>query len=52
MSEMSALQRTVANFVDKAGTDSSGVDLEAALDGALGRYRQRFALGSHVGSGR
>jgi hypothetical protein len=52
MSEMSTLQRTVATFAEKAGTNSSGVNLEAALDGALGRYRERLALGGHVGSGR
>ncbi|MCA1847537.1 MAG: nucleotide pyrophosphohydrolase [Actinobacteria bacterium] len=32
--------------------NSSGVDLEAALDEALGKYRERFALGGDVGSGR
>jgi len=32
--------------------NSTGVDLEAALDGALGKYRERLALGDDVGSGR
>lgn len=31
------------------GTD---VDLEAALDGALNKYRERLALGGDAGSGR
>ncbi len=52
MSEISTLQRTVASFVKEAGAISSGVDLEAALDEALGKYRERFALGGDVGSGR
>jgi len=32
--------------------NSTGVDLEAALDGALGKYRERLALGDDAGSGR
>jgi hypothetical protein len=40
MSEMATLQRTVASFV------------EEALDRALGKYRERLALGDDVGSGR
>jgi NTP pyrophosphatase (non-canonical NTP hydrolase) len=32
--------------------NSTGVDLEAALGGALDRYRQRLALGDDAGSGR
>ena len=52
MSEMSTLQRTVASFVERAGANSTGVDLEAALDEALGKYRERFALGGDAGSGR
>ena len=52
MSEMSTLQRSVASFVEEAGVNSSGVNLEAALDEVLGKYRERFALGGDVGSGR
>jgi hypothetical protein len=52
MSEMSTLQRTVASFVEEAGANSTGVDLEAALGEALGKYRERFALGGDVGAGR
>ena len=49
MSEMATLQRTVASFVCLA--NDTGVDLETALDGALGKYRERLALGDDVGSG-
>jgi hypothetical protein len=52
MSEISTLQRTVASFVEEAGANRTGVDLEAALDEALGKYRERFALGADVGSER
>ena len=53
MSEMSTLQRTVASFVVRAGANSAGVDLEAAALGeALGKYRERLALGGGAGSGR
>jgi hypothetical protein len=52
MSEMTTLQRTVAIFVEEAGANSTGVNLEAALDEALGKYRERSALGGDVGSGR
>jgi NTP pyrophosphatase (non-canonical NTP hydrolase) len=31
--------------------NSTGVDLEAALDGALDKYRRRLALGGDPGSG-
>jgi NTP pyrophosphatase (non-canonical NTP hydrolase) len=31
---------------------STAVDLEAALDGALDKYRERMALGDDAGSGR
>ncbi len=31
--------------------NSTGVDLEAALNGALGKYRERLALGGDAGSG-
>ena len=48
MSEMTTLQRTVASLVEEVGANSTGVDLEAAL----GKYRERFALGGDVGSGR
>ena len=52
MSEMSTLQRTVASLVEEAGANGTGVDLEAALDEAVGKYRERFAPGGDVGSGR
>jgi hypothetical protein len=52
MSEMSNLQRTVASFVEEVGASSTGVELEAALEEALGKYREWFALGGDVGSGR
>jgi hypothetical protein len=52
MSEMSTLQRTVVNFVEEAGANGTGVDLGAALDEALGKYRERFTPGGDVGSGR
>jgi hypothetical protein len=52
VSEMSTLQRTVASFVVRAAANSTGVDLEAALDEAVSKYRERFALGGDVGSGR
>jgi hypothetical protein len=52
MSEMSTLQRTVASLVEEVGASSTGADLEAALKGALGKYRERLALGGYVGSGR
>jgi NTP pyrophosphatase (non-canonical NTP hydrolase) len=32
--------------------NSTGVDLEAALDRALDKYRERMALGDDAGSGR
>ncbi len=32
--------------------NDTGVDLEAALDGALGKYRERLARGGDAGSGR
>jgi NTP pyrophosphatase (non-canonical NTP hydrolase) len=32
--------------------NSTGVDLEAALGGALDKYRERLALGGDAGSGR
>ena len=32
--------------------NNTGVDLDAALDGTLGKYRERFALGDDAGSGR
>ena len=31
--------------------NSTGVDLEVALDGTLEKYRQRLALGGDAGSG-
>ena len=46
MSEMSTLQRAVANFICLA--NSTGVDLEAALD----KYRGRLTFGDDAGSGR
>ena len=68
MSEMATLQRTVASFVEEAGIEApvearlldlvsevgelSREVLEAALDGALGKYRERLALGDDVGSGQ
>jgi hypothetical protein len=52
MSEMTTPQRTVASFVEEVGANSTGADLEAALGEALGKYRERFALGGDVGSGR
>jgi len=39
-------------FVFVCLANSTGVDLETALDGALGKYRERLALGDDVGSGR
>lgn len=32
--------------------NGTGVDLEAALDGALDKYRERLSFGGDVGSGR
>ncbi len=32
--------------------NDSGVDLEAALDGALDKYRQRLTVGDDAESGR
>ncbi len=32
--------------------NSTDVDLEVALNGALGKYRERLALGNDAGSGR
>ena len=32
--------------------NSTGVDLEAALNGTLEKYRERLALGGEAGSGR
>jgi NTP pyrophosphatase (non-canonical NTP hydrolase) len=32
--------------------NSTGVDLEAALDGAVGKYRRRLVRGGDAGSGR
>jgi hypothetical protein len=52
MSEMTTLQRTVASFVEEAGANGTGVDLEADLDEAFGKYRGRFAPGGGMGSGR
>jgi hypothetical protein len=49
MSEISTLQRTVASFVEEAGTNSSGVDQVAALDEALGKYRGELAHGGDAG---
>ena len=39
-------------FVLVCLADSTGVDLEAALGKALGRYRKRLALRDDAGSGR
>lgn len=40
-------------FVVVCPANTTGVDLEAVLDGAaLGRYRERLALGGDAGSGR
>jgi hypothetical protein len=35
-----------------ATLQQTAVDLEVALEGALGKYRERLALGGDVGSGR
>jgi NTP pyrophosphatase (non-canonical NTP hydrolase) len=39
-------------FVLVCLANGTGVDLEAALNGALGKYRQRLALGDDAGSVR
>jgi NTP pyrophosphatase (non-canonical NTP hydrolase) len=39
-------------FVLACLANSTGVDLEVALKGALGKYRERLALGGEAGSGR
>lgn len=41
-----------ALFVLGCLANSTVVDLEAALKGALGKYRERLALGGDAGSGR
>ena len=40
-----------AFFVLACLANDTGVDLEAALDGALGKYRERLLLGGDAGSG-
>jgi hypothetical protein len=52
MSQMSTLQRAVANLSLICLANTTGVDLEAALDGALDKYRGRLTFGDDAGSGR